>query len=373
MRNILATTFAIALFQLTNPVNAIVTSGSDFRDNLAQNGFDNGVVQVYTNFFAGGTTSASGALLSSGGGQFIVTSAHLITNEFGVVDSNPTQVRIQRGNEIASHNFFFSNIEGFYINPLWNGNQSSGADIAIVKLATPAPLDIPRYEIATSVVTPSIATFVGWGNYGVSGLGENPSTVGYYRLSGQNRLDARWGVSLGRSLAYDFDNSMPEHDAFGYFVDSLKDVGINNEVMTAFGDSGGPVFVDGKIVGVVAFIGRYNETDIDGEINASFGEWGGATDATKHRSWITSITNPVPEPSEVILFLAGLTLIWTKLLRTRRRRVFYFFGLSVGNKITSRILCVSVSNITSLSIPIPTPADGGIPYSMASIKSSSSD
>ena len=40
-----------------------------------------------------------------------------------------------------------------------------------------------------------------------------------------------------------------------------------------------------------------------------------------------------------------------------------------GNKITSRILGISVSSITKRSIPIPQPPVGGIPYSRAWMKS----
>lgn len=44
----------------------------------------------------------------------------------------------------------------------------------------------------------------------------------------------------------------------------------------------------------------------------------------------------------------------------------YSLGLIVGNKITSLIFLVLVKIITNLSIPIPTPAAGGIPYSIDS-------
>ena len=52
-------------------------------------------------------------------------------------------------------------------------------------------------------------------------------------------------------------------------------------------------------------------------------------------------------------------------------KINYFLGLSVGKITTSLIFCVFVSNITNLSIPIPSPAAGGIPYSIASKYSSS--
>ena len=49
----------------------------------------------------------------------------------------------------------------------------------------------------------------------------------------------------------------------------------------------------------------------------------------------------------------------------------HFSGLSCGNKITSRMEVELVKSITSRSIPIPSPPAGGIPYSRAQRKSSS--
>lgn len=55
-----------------------------------------------------------------------------------------------------------------------------------------------------------------------------------------------------------------------------------------------------------------------------------------------------------------------------RSLVFYFFsGFIVGNKSTSRMERESVRNITILSMPMPRPPVGGMPYSSAVQKSSS--
>jgi beta-N-acetylhexosaminidase len=44
---------------------------------------------------------------------------------------------------------------------------------------------------------------------------------------------------------------------------------------------------------------------------------------------------------------------------------------SAGNRITSRMLGLSVSSITSRSMPMPQPPAGGMPYSSARMKSAS--
>src|SRR6266568_1902824 len=48
-----------------------------------------------------------------------------------------------------------------------------------------------------------------------------------------------------------------------------------------------------------------------------------------------------------------------------RAAAAYASGLSCGNRITSRIDGLSVNNMTSRSMPTPSPAAGGIPYSSA--------
>ena len=50
---------------------------------------------------------------------------------------------------------------------------------------------------------------------------------------------------------------------------------------------------------------------------------------------------------------------------------FFYLCFIVGNKIISRMLDCPVNSMTNLSTPIPTPPVGGIPTSIAFIKSSS--
>lgn len=69
------------------------------------------------------------------------------------------------------------------------------------------------------------------------------------------------------------------------------------------------------------------------------------------------------------LFLRGGTPITKTInltLSIANRLIFYRFGLRVGNKMFSRIDQLLVKNIVNLSIPMPMPPTGGIPYSIAS-------
>src|SRR5487761_493070 len=61
---------------------------------------------------------------------------------------------------------------------------------------------------------------------------------------------------------------------------------------------------------------------------------------------------------------------WTSCLETKKAVFataffmcyFYFFGFIVGNKITSRNVCASQRSAMNLSMPMPKPAAGGMPY-----------
>jgi hypothetical protein len=88
--------------------------------------------------------------------------------------------------------------------------------------------------------------------------------------------------------------------------------------MLGAGDSGGPSFIGGKIAGIHSFGGTYGPDwgDIDGELNASFGELGGDTIVELYSGWIDQ-TAAIPEPGSLLLMGAGLLgIAW---LRRRGR------------------------------------------------------
>src|SRR3989339_1283424 len=69
------------------------------------------------------------------------------------------------------------------------------------------------------------------------------------------------------------------------------------------------------------------------------------------------------------LFSSGLQVSKANIQFVRHNLNYGVSSFNCGKRITSLIEGESVKTITSLSIPIPSPAVGGIPYSKAQIKS----
>ncbi|WP_199247586.1 trypsin-like serine protease [[Phormidium] sp. ETS-05] len=150
------------------------------------------------------------------------------------------------------------------------GNSSYGGDIALVQLnqavrnVTPSSLYTGRYEVG------QIGTYVGFGNTGNGYTGE------VYRSStkraGDNAIDlvGGWG---NRLLYTDFDNpNWPYGNRAG------SPYALDWEYTTAHGDSGGGLFINGLLAGIVS----------GGDRGSVYGElaWN-----TRVSSWASGILN----------------------------------------------------------------------------------
>ena len=269
----------------------------------------------------------SGALLPTG--AHILTAAHCLTDEFGNQDvfSGTATFELLTGDTSLA-------IENIFIHEDWTASFFGGNDIAILELEAIAPEAAERFDIYREAgEVGRVGDKVGYGRSGNGNDGDVLSSG--TKRAGQNRYDST-GVLFGsieELLAYDFDNGLAENDAFGFFFgNTYADLGLGlNEVSAAPGDSGGPTFIDGEIAGISSFGSRFffpstgASSDIDNELNASFGEFGFDTRVSSHSDWIDEILDAwddpnggpasVPEPSE----LAGLMALGAGLLLRRRK------------------------------------------------------
>ncbi|BED92550.1 MAG: hypothetical protein RsTaC01_0307 [Candidatus Paraimprobicoccus trichonymphae] len=88
------------------------------------------------------------------------------------------------------------------------------------------------------------------------------------------------------------------------------------------------------------------------------------------KSWVEYPIEFHLNPFQIKLNLSLFILIIILFQKISHKK-YQTLGFIVGKIITSLIEALLVKNITSLSIPIPSPPVGGIPYSIAVIKSSS--
>jgi secreted trypsin-like serine protease len=249
-----------------------------------------------------GTFGCSGSLLDGGG--FLVTAAHCLTDDDGNNILNSAAVSFQDGAVTTT-------ATQAYIWNSWDGHTlENNSDIAILRLDTPVTT-ISGFTIATGNPFLQPVLHAGYGQTGTGATGMQSGTFGALHY-GYNVYDAVWN---GGSLAYDFDDGTAAHDTF-CIVAGLCNTGLPYpfESMIASGDSGGPSFIlengEFRLVGLHSFGATFGLGlgDIDGILNASFGEAGGDTWLLPHIDWIESVT-AVPEPRAYALLIAGLTVV----------------------------------------------------------------
>ena len=247
--------------------------------------------------------SCTGALLDSNG-LYILTAAHCFNkqNDSANLNPNPNNYKV----------FFEVNgtlksrlVEEIFVHPEWTSDENSNNDIAIIKLSNEAP-DVESYDIYRDTdEVDQVFTRVGYGFPGtgrdgqIDDSGEDPPVKrfgqNYYDALGEifNNYDYDTPIIKGTQLAFDFDNGKPRRDAFGreYGLDQL---GVDQEVNSTAGDSGGPAFIDGKIAGITSYgfsSGMY-DTDVDDESgNSNFGEYSVDIRVSAYIEFITDITS----------------------------------------------------------------------------------
>ena len=323
-------------FKIGDRAQAIVVSGDpdDYIVNPG-NGFD-GVVSLSLQTDIG-RFGCSGSLLPSG--RHILTAAHCLTDDFGL-------------NLTKGATAFFTlptgkfgiNTANIFIYPDWGGfanYNSSGGDLAILELASVAPEAAQRYDIYRN--TDEIGQVSVKVGYGVSGQGNQGFNSTNFPLgvkrSGQNVYDLlgenlNFGILPGATLAYDFDNGLPENDAFGFL--GIPNLGLGlQEVSSAPGDSGGPTFINGSIAGITSLnvcFSRFDclsPPDIDNILNASFGEFVVDTRVSTYASYIDDVlagnitpTSKVPEPNTMFaLFAFAAFAVSSRLKRKVKEKV----------------------------------------------------
>lgn len=270
------------------PSTTLSTYSSRYQA-VAGLGYD-GVVRIRV-----GDYYATGVLLNDG--ISLLTAAHLYTDTH---------------NPIADTEIFFETqtqhktsllADSVTIHPDYN-SRTTGADLAIVRLSESAFLDAERYSIyRDNDIEGQSFTMVGYGIVGTGTQGTESTASTPTRRMADNSVDGdidllnyylgstlAWHAPQGTQFIADFDNGTSSNDAAGRLLDNVHmGVGLQEGLITS-GDSGGPAFIDDKIVGIASYTTSLSKGDIHPDIddinNSSYGEFAAWQKISYYQEWI---------------------------------------------------------------------------------------
>ncbi|RFP09334.1 PEP-CTERM sorting domain-containing protein [Duganella sp. BJB488] len=335
---------------LLTPLTANTSSPSNWRfvPGQAFNGVAgalDGVARLsYAN--AGGNWICSGSLLA--GGQYVLTAAHC-ADDFS---SMKVSFGWANGAVGVSRNVA---VTGSYVNPRWNGDLDTGADIAVLKLDQ-AVTTIKGYKLSATNDVGKDYLMAGYGTSGLGGGDTEPNlgerAWGHYGYNSydvdsksfneiSNQVVDNWGYdpnyyAPGATYMSDYDDGSAAHNTLGRIAGvsgngwrSGSGLGAN-EALAASGDSGGGDFIwngsEWLLSGVHSwgFQGsemcpNFNLSDCDASPGnpSGFGDLSGSTATYSHLAWINAVT-AVPEPQTYAMMLSGLAM--AGLIAGRRRQ-----------------------------------------------------
>ncbi|MGL5083365.1 MAG: trypsin-like serine protease [Microcoleaceae cyanobacterium] len=252
-------------------------------------GFD-GVVGLGQN----GLIDCTGALLYTG--RHILTAAHCFDqSDIPNLNPNPNDYTIVFN---LPNGRFTVAANQIFVHPEWTSDFDNNHDIAMIELTQTAPETADRYDIYTeSNEVSQVFIKVGYGLEGTGQTGENFDGSTSVKRIGKNRYDAfseifntdpNSNILPNTQLAYDFDNGLPQNDAFGIEYGRV-DLGLGTqEIGISAGDSGAPAFIGGKIAGLSSFGQNPSQSGISVTENndTSFGEFFSDTRVSIYADWI---------------------------------------------------------------------------------------
>ena len=320
-----------------------------------------GTVGLLMDYGAGGRFVCSGSL--SANRTSIITAGHCVSDGFGTKGPNSVTAYFYNpaapdANEtsvyaVGAPNVTAVAISNIIVNPLYTGEVIDQNDIAVLKLAGPAPAFATGYDLYIDDLTGEDFNVAGYGRRSSSG-GANgvtaPFGLGVGRLrQGDNRYDFAFGdadfggaftdrdangknvfgfADVEFSFVSDFDNGLAANDAscrmasnfFNLSGPKFCDTGRGaREVGIAGGDSGGPGFINGKLASVNSY-GLIFSTDpsfgdFGGGLNSGFGEFNGYAPIFASAAFVQGA---VPEPATWALMIGGFGMVGAAARRRRR-------------------------------------------------------
>ena len=256
----------------------------------------------------GPTIRCSGTLLEDN--IHVLTAAHCVTSSSG-------KINLKNGAAYFEGQKINIKPKQTFVHPDWNGGLLNGNDLAILTLESP-PDEIDGRVIDTDPDDDfgcdiAVADKAGYGRTGSGDTGDKVSSG--TKHNGKNCYDdtadsliEKFGMTGNLNiLQYDFDDfDNPATDAYGIQLGLPNRGEERAEVNSAPGDSGGGSFnAAGEITGVTSYGWSVTldgvNTDIDKNVNSSFGEFSGDTRVSIYADWINGfldVNSSSPPPDD---------------------------------------------------------------------------
>jgi hypothetical protein len=316
-----------------------------------------GVVPIIMFYQGVGSFICSASLINP---TTLITAAHCVSDGAGTANPTTTTAYFQENlgpsDRPSSDGVATAiTISEYFVNPLYSGNVIDHNDIAILRLSEAAPDWAQIYDLDLDATSLRGVDFnvAGFGNRSLVG-GDGPTggatggTTGFIR-QGDNMFDYRlgdpifgtnWYTIFGQpasqlefSYVSDFDSGRAGNDQSCLVAQASNVAGPagaifcdlgrgRTEVGVAGGDSGGPQFVDGKIVSVTSYGLSFGVGfgDCRAGLQSSCGEMNGFAPLYSSADWIRSVLSPgvvIPEPATWAMMIMGFGFIGGALRRRR--------------------------------------------------------
>jgi hypothetical protein len=328
------------LFGLTacwSPLSAVVTANSSYDAGVAYNtpvdGVNlDGVVEIQS--VIGGTTyGCSGSLL--GNGLSILTAGHCVDTPTGLATaSNVTVSFLGSGGVMIP-----VSVSNVAVAPAYSvGNSQNGSDLAVLTLSLQAPSSAVEYSLYTGNPAAALNVPLLIAGYGVSGTsgttGANGTfgtlQVGENEYEGNGQQFFHYSSQLLVGEFYESGDSSTNAlgctpTAYFYACSNATPYTGEDEVDISEGDSGGPTFYDGEIIGVhdlgicqtvVANGPCTDPPSVNSSNNSYFGEMFADTSVAANLTFIEDAE--VPEPGTMGMLGFGFTVLGAIAWRRRR-------------------------------------------------------
>lgn len=323
----------------------------------------NGVVSLIMTYSTG-SFICSGSLMPDR--VSIVTAAHCVSDGAGTAGPLLTRAFFSNSPNLDTINHTdpassVRTVSRIMVNENYTGNVIDQNDIAVLRLESAAPAWALSYDLDfTGGLDGEQFNVAGYGARSDTG-GSVGANLGPGRIrQGDNSFDYAWGnsefggfftdldengfnfftpetgpnagVTAEVSFSYvsDFDSGFAANDMSCLIADAVGaslgfgcNLGVGAlEVGVAGGDSGGPQFINGKLVSVTSYGLSFGPTfgDCVAGLQSSCGEYSGYVPVYIHEDFINFAVG-VPEPSSWAMLIAGFGLVGATMRRRRTTTV----------------------------------------------------